>query len=72
MNRTFSLLFHVLKHKPQPNQTVPIYMRLTVDGRRAEVSTGRYVDPNKWEAKLQKATGKAEEIKSLNDYLKNT
>ncbi|MBS1566279.1 MAG: site-specific integrase [Bacteroidetes bacterium] len=70
MNRTFSILFHKLESKAQPDNTVPIYMRLTIDGKRAEISTKRYVDPDKWDAKAQKLSGKTDEVKAFNSYLK--
>lgn len=80
LNRTLAVLFILKKNKPQSNGTYPLYMRLTVDGQRAEITTKRFVDEDLWDAKAQKLIpqiikGKkpihtSEEIKSINDYLK--
>ena len=70
MNRTFSILLYLKNSKALENKTVPIYMRLTIDGKRSEISTKRYIDPEKWNVDAQKLNGKTEDIKTINDYLK--
>lgn len=52
------------------NGTVPIYLRVTVDGKRIEISSKRYVYPDQWNANSQKLNGTGEEARSLNNYLK--
>ena len=52
------------------NGTVPVYLRITVDGERIEISSKRYVNPDKWNANGQKLSGTGEEVRSLNNYLK--
>lgn len=42
-----------------------IYLRITVNRKKAEISTKRKVNPKKWDAKSQKAKGEPE----LNSYL---
>ena len=80
LNRTLAVLFILKKSKPQTNGTYPLYMRLTIDGKRAEITTKRFVDADSWDAKSQKLIPKtslgkkaihsSEEIKSINEYLK--
>jgi hypothetical protein len=70
MNKTFNLLFFVKKSKVRPNGTAPIYIRITIDGKKTEISSKRYIDPLKWDNKGQKATGNSQEAKTLNVYLK--
>ena len=41
MQNSISLLFYLKKPKVLIGSTVPIYVRITVDGKRAEISTGR-------------------------------
>lgn len=48
---------------------MPIYMRITVSGKRADISVGRDCDPAKWNKHAGRAIGTKEEIKSLNNYL---
>ena len=44
-------------------------MRITVNGKRVDLSVGRDCDPAKWNSHAGRATGTKEEIKSLNCYL---
>lgn len=70
MNKTFNLLFFIKKNKIRTNGTAPIYLRITVDGKVAEIAAKRYIDPKKWDNKSQKAVGNSQEAKTLNSYLK--
>jgi site-specific recombinase XerD len=70
MNKTFGLLFYVKRSKMTGNGTAPVYLRVTVDGERIEISSKRYVNPDKWNANGQKLNGASEEVRSLNNYLK--
>ena len=70
MNKTFNLLFFIKKSKIKANGTVPIYLRITIDGKPKEIASKRYIQPDKWDNKLQKVSGSSEEVKSLNLYLK--
>jgi len=70
MNKTFGLLFYVKRSKMIGNGTAPVYLRVTVDGERIEISSKRYVNPDKWNANAQKLNGTGEEVRSLNNYLK--
>ena len=49
--------------------TAPIYMRITVDGKRAEVTTGHSCEPLKWNSSTGRAKGNKEDIKSFNAFL---
>ena len=70
MNKTFNLLFFIKKNKIRTNGTAPIYLRITIDGKAAEIAAKRYIDPKKWDNKSQKAVGNSQEAKTLNSYLK--
>ncbi|WP_426474195.1 site-specific integrase [Chryseobacterium balustinum] len=70
MNKTFNLLFFIKKNKIRTNGTAPIYLRITIDGKAAEIAAKRYIDPKKWDNKSQKAIGNSQEAKTLNSYLK--
>ncbi|SDS97506.1 Site-specific recombinase XerD [Mucilaginibacter mallensis] len=71
MNKTLSLLFYLKRSKITDAGTVPVYLRITVDGERIEISSKRYVNPDKWNASGQKLNGSGEEVKTLNAYLRN-
>jgi site-specific recombinase XerD len=70
MNKTFSLLFYVKKSKVIANGTAPIYLRITIDGKQTEIAAKRYINPDKWNSGAQKVNGGAEDIRTLNSYLK--
>jgi len=71
MKTTFSLLFYLKRPKNYENGQMPIYLRITVNGKRAETTSGRECEPANWNGKTGKVRGTKEEVKSLNAYLDN-
>ncbi|ALL08711.1 recombinase [Pedobacter sp. PACM 27299] len=71
MKTNFSLLFYMKKPKNYQNGVAPIYLRITVNGSRSEVTTGRSCEPSQWNAISGRGNGKKEEMKSFNAYLDN-
>lgn len=69
MKTNFSLLFYLKKQKNYINGNAPIYMRITVKGKRSEITSGRDCDPTRWNAKAGRAIGTKEDVKLLNTYL---
>lgn len=69
MKTNFSMLFYLKKQKNYTTGLAPIYQRITVNGRRAEITTNRECDPMKWNSHAGRAIGTKEEIKSLNAFL---
>ncbi|MCX2477434.1 site-specific integrase [Pedobacter sp. MC2016-05] len=67
--KNFNLIFFLKRRKNYENGPVGIYMRITVDGKRSEITTGRSCEPDKWSIVAGKTTGKTEESKTLNAYL---
>lgn len=43
----------------------PIYIRITIDGKRLEFSTKKFVDSSKWSPELSRMKGNSEEASSL-------
>jgi len=64
-----SLLFYLKKSKADREGRAMIYLRITVNGRRAELSTGRKVQPHKWNPAHSIVQGFSPEIGQLNVYL---
>ena len=52
MTNTFSLLFYIRTTKIKADSTAPIYVRITINGKRAELSAKRSIDPSKWNQKV--------------------
>lgn len=71
MKTNFSMLFYLKKQKNYTSGLAPIYLRITVDGERSEVTTNRECEPEKWNSHSGRAIGTKENIKSLNAFLDN-
>ncbi|WP_268034862.1 phage integrase SAM-like domain and Arm DNA-binding domain-containing protein [Algoriphagus sp. PAP.12] len=65
---TFGVQFITRTNKAKDG-LLPIYARVTVDGRRVEISLKRWIKPGDWNGSKGMAKGSREEIKSLNHYL---
>src|SRR5579859_3916615 len=70
MKTRLKLLFQLKQSKSLPNGTAPIYLRITMGDDRVELSTKRYVSPERWNPTMQKVSGTSEEVKTINAYLK--
>jgi hypothetical protein len=71
MKTKISLLFYLKKPKNYQKGPVPIYLRITVESKRAEFTTGRECEPSRWNAVAGRVTGAREAVKSVNAYLGN-
>lgn len=71
MKTTFSLLFYLKKPKNYEDGPVPIYLRITVNGKRAETTSGRECLPVNWNNSAGRVRGTKEEARTFNAYLDN-
>ena len=69
MKTKITLHFYAKSTKANANGLLPIYVRLTVDGKRLEFSTKKFVEKSKWSNELSKMKGTTEEARSINSYL---
>lgn len=69
MRSNFHLLFYLRKQKNYKVGPMAIYMRIIVNGKRADMSAGRECEPGKWNSRAGRGIGTKEEIRSLNNYL---
>ncbi len=65
---TFSVLFFVRKHHDETKKLF-IYARITVNGKRSEISLKRSIPVNQWDASKGRARGTAPKSRILNQYL---
>jgi integrase/recombinase XerD len=65
---TFGIIFY-LKRQKGKNGKAPIYARITVDGKRAEISVKKQIEIDNWNHGKGMAKGKSEGIKILNAFL---
>ncbi|MGZ3813429.1 MAG: site-specific integrase [Mucilaginibacter sp.] len=71
MKTTFSLLFYLKRPKNYVDGPMPIYLRITVNGKRAETTSGRECPPANWNSTTGRLRGTKEEVRSFNAYLNN-
>jgi Phage integrase SAM-like domain/Arm DNA-binding domain len=69
LSKRFSLLFYLKKQKEYLKGDQPIYLHITINCNRTEISTKRFADPDKWNPSAGRARGTKEEIRALNAYL---
>jgi site-specific recombinase XerD len=74
MNTSVSILFYIKRAKINNLGVCPIYTRVTVNTKRFEFSSNKYINPDKWSSEGSKVKGTSEEARTINshlDYLKN-
>lgn len=69
MNNSLSLLFYIRKSKVDSLGKANIYLRITVDGRRTELSIRRKITPTRWSNETGLAKGNSIETQELNRYI---
>jgi site-specific recombinase XerD len=71
MKTTITVLFYLKRAKVNAQGQVPIFQRVTVNSKRIDKSTGKYVDAQKWSSETSKVKGNSEEARSINGHLDN-
>ena len=66
---TFGLLFYIRRDKTNKKGEAPVFMRLTINGERADASIKRFIEPHAWNSPKGKANEKSRGGKDLNLYL---
>lgn len=69
MNRTLGILFYVKRAKIDKHGKAPIYLRITINGKRAELAIKRTIEPDRWNNEAGKVKGTTEDVKSINAYM---
>lgn len=62
------LRFFIKKYKAKEN-SAPVYVRITVNGRSADISLKRAIDVRCWNESKGKAKGNGDEARTFNNYL---
>ncbi len=66
---TLGILFHTRNEKKNKQGQVPIYVRITVNGKRSAVSIKRYTSETSWDPKAGRVKGTNEEAKKINRHI---
>ena len=69
MYNTFSILFFLQKNKVTKDGKAPIYLRITVNGKRSQISIQRKIEIKKWNKEAGKVIGNSIQVKELNHYI---
>ncbi|REH00979.1 site-specific integrase [Flavobacterium aquicola] len=69
MKEKITLHFYAKSTKANSKGLLPIYVRITINGKRFEYSTKKFIDSCKWSAELSKMKGSSEEARSINSLL---
>ena len=69
MKHKMSILFYAKSAKSSKEGLTPIYLRVTIDGVRVELSTSKFVERSKWNSNAAKVKGTSEEARTINSYL---
>jgi site-specific recombinase XerD len=66
---TFAILAMVRRNKPNKLGEVPVFIRITLDGRISEVATKHYINPELWDSAKGKVKGKSALVEAINDTI---
>lgn len=69
MNNNLNVLFYLKKFRAAEGGKAPIYLRVTINGERVEQTVKRKIETTAWDSKSQRARGKSETTRILNNYL---
>ena len=69
MKARITVLFYIKRTKTNKLGQCPIFVRITVDGKRTENSTGMFIDAKNWSSKAGKSIGKSQDSKLINEQL---
>ena len=66
---SYNLLFFIRKSRSEKNTNSLIYLRITINGSRAQMSISRSIPLNKWSSSKGQAKGTSKESKEINDHI---
>ncbi|MDR1505307.1 MAG: site-specific integrase [Prevotella sp.] len=71
MKSTFRTLFYLRKNQPRKDKTVPIMVKVTVNGESVQFNSKVNVNPAIWDSKAGKAIARSKEAADINIALEN-
>ena len=66
MKQTFTVLFFLKTSKINSKRKAPIYVRITINGKRSEMSIKQFIEPDRWNSTKQRLTGTSFRVKTIN------
>jgi site-specific recombinase XerD len=71
MTTKINLRFFAKKSRTTSRGTVPIYLRVSIQGKRMEVTINRFVLPNQWSFTTGRVKGNSVEAQKINSHLED-
>jgi site-specific recombinase XerD len=72
MRSTFKVLFYLKRDKKKASGLVPLFCRITVDGKESRFGMKKDIHPKLWDLKSGKAMGRTIEATEINALIDNT
>lgn len=69
MKQNVSISHKFVTKSKLANDKLPLYLRITVNGKRTEISLKRIISENLWNTKTEKAIGKSNEAQIINKFI---
>lgn len=69
LTKNFSLLFYFKRRSNYVSGNLPIYIRITINGQRVEITAQRECEPEKWNIAAGRKIGTKEDVRILNAFL---
>jgi len=69
METRMSVLFYGKKTGMKEGKLLPVYMRITINGKRFEVSSNRSIEPYRWSVATGRMKGNSEDARIFNHHL---
>ena len=69
---TFKVLFYLKRDKVKKNGNVPVFCRITVDGKETRFGMKKDINPKLWDVSSGKAIGRTSEANEINMLLEST
>ena len=72
MRSTFRVLFYLKRDKQKTNGNIPLFCRITVDGKEVRFGMKTDVNPECWDVKMGRVCGRTNEAVDINTLIDNT
>ena len=69
MSTKLNILFYAKRSRTTTRLVIPLYLRVTIQGKRMEVTANRFVLPDQWSTVLNRVKGNSKEAEEINSHL---
>ncbi|MBJ7879267.1 site-specific integrase, partial [Gelidibacter salicanalis] len=69
MEDRFSSTFFIRKSRSKKSNKCDIYLRITANGKRSEMSINRKIEDNQWNKRSSRVMGRNHDADMLNTYM---